>query len=490
MNKYLKAISVNLFFLLINTISFLILTPIAIRIMGDEFYGLWVVLHSIMLFSNIGSLGIGSIVNKFAAEVDDIEPLVHNSNIVISAFIIILPMAIITSITLSLLSSHISANLNIDFILQQQFKKAILICSIGIIPQFIVKIPQGLLLSQYRNNVVRVMDFATNILPWVGAITISYFSKNMQLIAFWFALVQLITLIVYAFIIRKDISLKTKPSLQIVQRMGKFSFYTFIESTAYSLSQQIDRVIVSFTLGPAIAGVYSVGTSIGVRLSMIAGQITEVMIPYASLKNSKGENAILFEMFRKMSNYVSVIVTVLGSLLIIWMDELLTIWISPNYANQYSSAFRIIILAYVILSFCRSGHQTLQGMGKVRFTAFLYLFTSAIFLLGLYLFSVKFALLGASYANLIMAILLLINLKVYKLYKSKLPFFMMIYDLGLALAMLGIISSMIFIYSILFMKICLTILLIAFFSIFLSKDSFLQEQCRQLIKKNWQQKNY
>jgi O-antigen/teichoic acid export membrane protein len=64
-NKYLKAVSFNFLYLITSTIAFLILTPVAIRVMGEEFYGLYVILSSIMLFSNIGNLGIGTIVNKF-----------------------------------------------------------------------------------------------------------------------------------------------------------------------------------------------------------------------------------------------------------------------------------------------------------------------------------------------------------------------------------------------------------------------------------------
>jgi O-antigen/teichoic acid export membrane protein len=68
LNKYLKAISYNLIFFALSTLAFLILTPLAIRIMGNEFFGLWSIIFAIAQFTNIGTLGIGSIVNKFASE--------------------------------------------------------------------------------------------------------------------------------------------------------------------------------------------------------------------------------------------------------------------------------------------------------------------------------------------------------------------------------------------------------------------------------------
>ena len=68
MNKYLGAVFSNVVFFIINSIFFLVITPISIHLMGYEFFGLWSILNAILLLSNIGSLGIDAIVNKFAAE--------------------------------------------------------------------------------------------------------------------------------------------------------------------------------------------------------------------------------------------------------------------------------------------------------------------------------------------------------------------------------------------------------------------------------------
>ena len=71
--------------------------------------------------------------------------------------------------------------------------------------------------------------------------------------------------------------------------MLKFSFLLFTQSIANILSQQFDRLAVGFLLGPVFAGAYSIGTSVGLRLSIIAGLAATVMTPYSSLKDSLKE---------------------------------------------------------------------------------------------------------------------------------------------------------------------------------------------------------
>ena len=66
MNRYLRAVSANMLLFGLSTLFFLVITPVAIRLMGDEFYGAWAILNALMLLSNVGTLGMASIVSKYA----------------------------------------------------------------------------------------------------------------------------------------------------------------------------------------------------------------------------------------------------------------------------------------------------------------------------------------------------------------------------------------------------------------------------------------
>jgi O-antigen/teichoic acid export membrane protein len=483
MNKYLKAVTANEFFFLINTIAFLVLTPLAIHIMGEEFYGVWSILYSVMLFSGIGALGIGSIVNKFSAE-ETAEPAEsHGSRVLINAALIILPMGVLTAAVLWAAGGLIANNLDISTAQRGEFIIAMRICAVGIIPQFLSKIPNGFLLSQYKNNLVRSMDLVANIFPWLGAIMLSLRSQNLRLIAVWFVIVQTVILLIYLLVIRKHLNRGLQPDRATMQRMLGFSGFMFIESTAISMFQNLDKVIVGFILGPAAAGVYSVGTSVSLRMSMIAGQVTDVMVPYASQKNSLGDNEKLFSVFKRLSRYISLLSAVVGSLLIVWMREILSIWISSDYAAKYTSVFSILIVAYGILSLCRPAHQTLQGIGQVKFSSLLYMTTSILMLACVYLFSVNYALPGAAIANGAMILLLAMNARVYRLMNGRVDW----KDLLLALLPGCMVPITVLLLASLFpfliTKICLTVLIATCSTVIILRDPFLREQIGKITGK-------
>jgi O-antigen/teichoic acid export membrane protein len=125
MNKYLRAISDNFIFFVFNVIFFLAITPVAMRIMGEEFYGLWVVLSALMLFSNVGNLGIGALVMKFSSETSPHGAGLSSSNRSrLQGYFIVFVMSIIISVLMLLARGMISNNIHVNAELRMQFQQA------------------------------------------------------------------------------------------------------------------------------------------------------------------------------------------------------------------------------------------------------------------------------------------------------------------------------------------------------------------------------
>ena len=482
MNKYLKAISHNLIFFAISTLAFLILTPLAIRIMGDEFFGLWTILFAVAQFANIGTLGIGSIINKFASENNCTDS--EASSILSSALIIILPMAFVTIFIIFVFKNVLVDTINPSITYIHQFNVALMICTLSIIPQFINKIFQGYFLSQLKNKFVRTMEFISSIFPLTGGVLITIFEKNLVWLSAWNLFIQIVIFFIFMATATRSIRLEWTPKITTLKRMLGFSTFMFLESSAITLFQQFDRVLVGMTLGSVAAGVYTVATSVGLRLSIITGQATEVIIPYASLKNSLGENEALYQIFRKLSKYISMMIAGLAGLSIIWMREILAIWISPEYATTHSNFFRVLIMAYGFLSLCRPAHQTLTGLGRVQFTSLLYLFVSVIMLTSLVFLSHRFGLNGAAYANVVMVILLAMNLWTYKILNKKLDWRHVFADLKWGILMPIIAYLVILTNAPWYYRAGYSLLLGALVYIMLNKDTFIKSQLGQITQRS------
>ncbi len=186
MNNYLRAISTNFIFFSISLLFFLAITPLSLSVMGEEYYGLWVVLIALMLFSNIGNLGIDIIVMKFSSEAQDSgNAQVRYSSIITAGFLIAFGMSIVTASALVITRNLIASNVNIAADLKWQFSQALLWIAVSICPQFLSRVPHGLLLSQLHNREVRRIELFYSISLWMGAIIIALIHKNIVFMAIW-----------------------------------------------------------------------------------------------------------------------------------------------------------------------------------------------------------------------------------------------------------------------------------------------------------------
>lgn len=416
MNRYLRAVSDNFISFAMSVVFFLAITPLAIRVMGGEFYGLWVVMNALMLFSNVGNLGIGAIVMKFSSETpSEGDPSAQFNRIMSAGYVIVLAMSVVTALLLLLAGDVISHRLDTSLELEEQFRHSMGWIAAAVFPQFLSRVPQGLLLAQLQNRAARRIDVFASMSLWLGAVALSWIGRNLEAIAAWCFISSLLAFGLYVRAAGRLTVFHFRWDAPTLHRMLDFSGYMFLESLAISLFQQFDKVIVGITLGPALAGVYSVGTSLALRLPIITGQATEVMIPYASLQKSLGDQEKLYTVFRRLSRYVSLGLAGISSLLIIWMNGILSLWISPDYAARYADAFRLLIVAYSLLSLSRPAHQTLTGIGKVRFTALIYSFSTFLMLAGLFFLSRRFGLAGAVASNFMLVFLLAFNISVYSI---------------------------------------------------------------------------
>lgn len=452
------------------------------RVMGSEFYGLWVILYAVIQIAGVGTAGMSSIVNKFASE-SHLDTKKNFGEIIAGGVTIVLFLAILTALILLAVQNLIVANLKISsYATQIQFKNAIFIITLSLVPQFLSRVYQGFLFSQIKYNLAKQIELFYQIALWSGIVLISIWQKNLVLIAMWCLVVSILSLAAYVLAVKHTSVYQFKINFTIIRSMLKFSAYLFTESLAIALFQQMDTVVVGMVLGPSIAGIYSVGTSVSVRLSSVTGQITEVMIPYASLKDSLNDHQKLYSTFRKLSHYVSLIVSLIGAAAIIWMNELLTLWISADYGLKYSNFYRILIIAYCFLSLARPAHQTLTGMGKVKVTSITYSLTTFLMLTSLYLLSQRLGFLGAVLSDCAMILLLFYNIYTYHLLNAKKPWRDFFTDLGVGLFSPVIIYVVIIFVPGLGIKISLSLLYLVFCIYIFLKDTWLKSELKNLMR--------
>lgn len=481
MNKYFRAIITNYIFFFSNALFFIIITAVAVHTMGEDYYGIWVIMKTLLLLCGIGMMGIEGGVMKYASETG--ESATAPGSTLTAGMLILLPISLLITAILFIARYWISAQFDVETYLQEQFSQAIILIAASIVPYFMSRLMNGYLLSQLKNLQVRLIELINSLLMWTGAVVIVSITKNLIWLGSWILTIQTISMMSYYVVVVK-MGWKWQINIKAHVNLVHFSVFGFLENIAIILFQLLDRILVGIILGPIAAGVYSIGTSLGLQLTSITKQITEVMIPFASYHRTLGDHDQLYETFRKLVCYSSISLAVLSSFLIIWMPEILSIWLSPEYSEKYHLVFRIIVLGYGLFTLCHPGRQTLLGIGKISYIAIIYIISSIIMVMSVYYFSLNFGLIGSAWANIIMVLLNLFVIISYKLLSKEINWNHVIKDMASGIIiptgtflLVPQIDSVSWI-----IKIIINIILFAFFlAMFLMKFP----ECPQYIKKHF-----
>ena len=386
--------------------------------MEADLYGLWIIILGVQNFLLIFSFGMQDTLQKYVSHLIDIGDQQSLLSFYIFCAVFLTAMAFFCTILLNFFALPLSTNLSGEFPLHQQnLTTALRILSIGTFPLLLNLFSKGVLLGLIKNEAARLMDFSEKTLLWIGAVILGKNIADIEILAQWWVIVEFIILIgysiwFYVFTIKRMRFQELKftlPPQNERREIIRFSSYSWLSSLGVSLFQSIDKVIVGLVLNPSTAGIYGTATSLAIRITMISTEFAQVITPAVSKIDLKAELSKLQDIFHYLSQILSLLISSATLLSVVWIEEILSIWISPEFAADNALAFKILFIAYGLFTLANPAHRFLLGIGKIKVPAFTFLGASTLTLLIIYISGNVWGLVGAATANMAYSIILIMH---------------------------------------------------------------------------------
>ena len=444
--RILSASLSNGTFFAIQTVVFLVLTPLTLHALGTEVYGLWTIMLAIMGFANLAQFGTDAAIAKYTAQysVSD-DPKDRLSAVVTFSHIFLLLTGVVVSLLVWFLRHWIARNFEVNSSLSALLPTAFGLVALGIIPGFLFSASRGILLGLVHNNLANSLDVGSNIVLWIGALLIGLWGGNLLILVSWIVIVNILRFLLSAYVtfrVTVVLNLRFMMDAQTIREITRFSFLSWLTSLGGTMFQSIDRLLVGVVLGPSAAGIYGIATSLGARLTGLASRVAQVLLPFSSSQEEAGYRKRIVSVLRHSSCLVGCGSVFLSGMLVVWMDDILSMWISSDFAMSYSFIFRLTIVCYGVYSMALPAQQISQGMGLVAMPACVYLGGGVAMNLLIWILSPRYGIIGAVAANYILIVLLAINFYLTK--QLGLSASTVFADLGIPLLMFLILASISF----------------------------------------------
>ncbi len=403
----------NLTYLAIQSLLFLLLTPWALRILGDELFGLWTIMLAVIGFAGLANLGANSAVVKYTSQFQGSDDSRMFSAAITFSYVFMFVAGVIASAGLWMVRYWLAARLETDTSSIMLLGNALGLMAIGLTPLLLGQVSKGVLLGLVYNQWAGGLDLMQTAVLWLGVLTLGAQGRGIIHLALWSVVVNALVFVsatVIALRVTRRFQLRFAWDGSLVRDMLRYSLLTWAGSLGIVMFQTLDRVLVGMSLGATAAGIYGIATSVAVRLSTLAGQFTQVLVPLASSYQAEGRRSGIELALRYASRFVACVLTAVASMLVIWMDVILSVWISPQFASDYTVIFRVVVICYGVYAMARPAHQIAQGLGWLKVPTVIFIGSGVSMLLTLWTLAQFLGLTGASIANSVNCLVLSVNL--------------------------------------------------------------------------------
>jgi O-antigen/teichoic acid export membrane protein len=356
----------------------LIATPIIVRHLGLEMYGIWVVINGLAGGLAVFGLGIGDAATKHIAACRGREDYRGAARV----FEATLSLSITTAILgggLVLTAANVIARYAFRMETGDHAAVAVAVRAGAVLLalRWIEAAYTSTLKAYERYDISAWICTPIKTLIIISIVILALGGYGVVTILLATAGWTLVGLLLMAWQVRRlDSHMSFLPVVDLARwrKLASFGTFSGIQSIANMIFTQADRLIVGATIGPAAAGAYSVCLQLVQPIQTICVQAFNFVFPRISHKTEAGEHESARHFVRTILT-ISVALTLLLSLpLLLAGKPLLSLYMGAEFAKTNYSVLPILTIAFAIISISVVPYYALLGTGQVRFVSLLNLF--------------------------------------------------------------------------------------------------------------------
>lgn len=387
-------------------------TPVMLRILGQDEYGLYKLASSVTSYLSLISLGIGSAITRYLIKTEteegkEAEEKMLGLFMVIFQIIAVAAVAVGTALTL-LVPVIYGKSLGGEELVRMQILVFIMVCNMALgfsqTPYLsAVNAHEKFVFLQCMNILTTCVGPALNIVMlYAGFASIGMTLSSM--------LVGLVCRVAYTIYVRRSMHLRPRykgmPTDKLKEILG-FSFWIFVSNVVGQLYNATDTVIIGMIPGLATTGVavYNVGGMISGVASSLSVGVSSLLAPKVNrLVFSGASNEELSDLAIRVGRIQCLIYVLVFSGFIAFGKPFIYFYCGPEYYDAYWVAI-LLMLAFTVPLMQSVFLSILVAKNRHQFRALVYLGIAIANVVGTW-FMMKFlGVIGAALMTCIVAVM-------------------------------------------------------------------------------------
>lgn len=365
----LKNVGSSWFALGLNIIVGVFLSPYILHHLGDEAFGLWVLIFAITGYYGLFDLGIRSSIIRYVAkhsakgENEELNRLINTAFFTYSG---IGAVAILVTFTVSFYAGEIFHK-SIPGNSVHLARWLILMVGSAVALGFPLGIFGGILEGLQRFYVLNFNSMVSTLVRAALIITALRHGRGLLTIALITVSLPLMTAMVNATVVLRILPLRFSPSYlnrESLKRIASYSSTTFIIIVASRLRFKTDAMVIGTFVSSAAITYFTIGSRLVDYAGEVVSSLAQVFVPMSSQSDATGDLVGLRKIFVAGNRACALIIFPMAAILIILGKSVIEAWVGARYvATSYPVLLVLIIPSTLMLAQSASG-RVLFGMAR------------------------------------------------------------------------------------------------------------------------------
>lgn len=333
----------------IKILTTLIYTPIMLRILGQSEYGLYQLVHSVVAYLSLLSLGFTAsyvrFYSRFKAENKD-EEIPRLNGMFLTIFF---GMAVITVICGSVMTINIQSVFK-EGLTQSEYPTARILMAIMVL-NLAIHFPNSVFTcitaaheKFFFQRLLTVLHNLLNPFLTLPMLLLGYGSVGMVIVTTLISLAHLAANIWFVCHRLKEKFVFRNFDFSLLRNIWGFTFFIFLNQIIDQVNWSVDRFLLGRMIGTSAVAIYSLGASINTMYRMLSTSVSSVFVPKINMiVSSSDDNRQLSALFTRVGRIQFMILALVLTGFIFLGQPFMRFWGGKGYEDSYYVALWLII---------------------------------------------------------------------------------------------------------------------------------------------------
>lgn len=348
----------------------IVLTPLLLKQLGLEQYGLWMLVMAVVGMGQLASLGAGVATIKHVSADLAGGKLADAVATIRAAITIVLFVGVIVCLSIAVIAPFMA---EIFFSKMGQSALVSQMLVLGAVLMFLQEIDNvfaSALRGAQRFDLSAKVEFITRLAWALGVALLAWYYHTAAAVLSGVLFLSFIKVSIKAYLVNRLFSVSNcyHPLFERthLKRVVNFGKWTWVQGFGGVLFSVADRLLIGAMFGAADLARYSICLQFAQYVHTIPAAAMQVIFPWLSAKVERGEATGRLQLY-KYALYGGGLCLLLPIALLMGLPFLLTLWLGSDFYMENKEIAIILIFAYGLMAFNVPAHFFLMGLGKVRF---------------------------------------------------------------------------------------------------------------------------